>query len=427
MKPNIQVQQMSKLAKRTLRKPRGNTFTRLSPFAITPSFFHPVLPHETVQKIMYRSTVRTPLLAGQFQGSRLYNYFYFVPITRLSVFDGANGIRQMLLDPDTDVSGIKTTAHDASYFSAKGSIDYLKECMKVIMEDHFRYEGEAWDHALIGDYPAIRLDSESVFHSLIKASEYDAGVDLNLDLDNDGSITMKELNAAKIAWAHQVSSGVHEMQFEDWLTTFGVRNAKEPNEDEIEHIQTNRMWATPSRLIDPTDGGVSSVCQWDVDINIKDRKKYFKVPGFLVGMQCWVPKYYFSNQTGSVAGFMNSHEAFFSPLTSHVEHSGYEEYPLVAGGTGNGTAEGPLSSSTTEYMLDLKDLLMYGENFFNATPEFTLPRPKIDSLDTAYPTKAEGDAYILSTVVDKTAVSDGKYQLEIKSNLTDDSQAVKQV
>ena len=97
-----------------------------------------------------------------------------------------------------------------------------------------------------------------------------------------------------------------------------------------------------------------------------DKDRLFREPGFIIGLNVVKPKIYMKDQTGALASFMERLENWLPALS----HSHYEK-----GFIGFGPDKGPLPDKFLDgvtpegYWVDIRDLLLYGDQFLNFAPD----------------------------------------------------------
>jgi hypothetical protein len=156
-------------------------------------------------------------------------------------------------------------------------------------------------------------------------------------------------------WKLQRMNNFTDMSYEEFLSTYGV-HVKEAEDHIPELVRYVRDWTYPTSHIEPTTGAPTSAVSWKI-AERADKDRFFREPGFLFGCCVVRPKVYRSKQIGSVADLM---ENAFTWLPALVRDDYTASFTRVATGT-----SGPLSTNTDEYWIDLKDLLLYGDQFVN--------------------------------------------------------------
>ena len=337
------------------RTPRINFNLKHKPFVIQPFMCHPVLPGETMKNILLQARVVTDPLSSPLVGWWLGYWWFYVKHRDL---DGRDDFTEMMLDMDKDMSAYESAA-DVNYYHAGGGINWAKLCLKRIVEEYWRNEGEAWDAYMIDGMPIGSVNHETFMNSLVGASDFDL-FDQEVDgPDANTTIQASEVDAALRNWQMLRANNMTDMSYEDYLATFGVRTARqELHRPEL--IRFMQDWGYPTNTIDPATGSPSTAQSWSI-AERADKDRYFSEPGFVVGITCCRPKIYFENQAGSLVGQMKDALAWLPAMMHHDPATSLRKFA---------TGAGVLTTLTDAngYWLDMRDLLIYGEQFLNYDP-----------------------------------------------------------
>lgn len=362
---------------RSSRRPQHRFNIKFQPWQLQPIMMAPVLPGESLKNLMVQSqTWSTPLKANTLKniGWWCEYFFFYVKHRDLTGYEQAvDGLGKDLID--MFVSGESLAAHqdadgNAVTYCPPGGIDFLLEATKRIAEEYFRDEGETWDASTINGLPAVKIFGRGAsdgFEKLTLLSDYeDRRVDL--DVDGDGHITVDELNRAYLEWAAMHDAGMIDMDYEDWMRTYGSQSTI-PNVDRVDRHRPEDMahfrdFTYATNTVEPTTGVPATAVGWRT-AKRNDKAFFFKEPGWIVGYTCVRPKVYLQNQQGMIAAMMQTRESWLPAIlndeldVSHLE---------VAAATG------PLKDLFAEnYFLDLRDLLNYGDQFVNYAPADAAP------------------------------------------------------
>lgn len=344
--------------KRTQRVPRFpmHTFNiRHSPYEITPFFLAPVIPGETMKKLMFQARVVSDPIKNPLIGWWYETYWFYVKHRDL---DARDDLTAMMLDLDKDMSAYETNAVDEVYYAANGAINWAQLCTKRCVEEYFRNEGEAWDIATGPNglpLASTNLD-RSVFHSLIADDDRAPAEDIDVDLNADATVTAGEVTEAMRMYQFLVAHELTDMSYEDYLASHGVRTPSvEVHIPEL--VRYTRDWTYPTNTIDPSDGSPSSALSWSLRERA-DKDRYFSEPGFLIGLAVCRPKVYFRNQTGSVAGWMKDALSWLPAIMNDDPASSMQKHANTSGPL-------PTFADADGYWIDIKDLLIHGDQFVN--------------------------------------------------------------
>ena len=149
-----------------------------------------------------------------------------------------------------------------------------------------------------------------------------------------------------------------------------------------------------------------------------DKDRFFKEPGFILGVTVARPKMYLKNFDGQFSSIMNSAIEWLPALM--------KDDPATSLSLQTAT-EGPLATVVTDadgYIVDVKDLFLYGDQFVNVAKSgtglnmATLPNAALTNKD--YPSDADVDAlFVGSTDATRQVRQDGIVNLSILGALTD--------
>lgn len=362
---------------RKKRHPK-HSFNVLSyPFAIQPFMIAPVLPGETLQRLMFQSRCVTQPVKNALIGWWAEYYFFYV---KLSDLYEREEFKSMVLNPAWSPTNVTTAQGGTSlsqfdyYAGGTGMINYVELCRRRVIDEFFRDEAENYtDHELTdgtNTYAVAQIVGNSVFDSVALQDAMTAQ-DVNL-LDAAGTevLTAGEVAAGMQLWEQQRLYGITLLSYEDWLMQFGVNaEVEEPHRPEL--LRYVREWSYPTNTIDPTNGTARSAVSWTIQERA-DKARAFREPGFVFGVTCIRPKIYQRAQEGSFTSVMNDFRTWLPPFFANNPELSRK---LVAADAG------PLKTIVTDsdgYTVDIKDLLLYGEQFSNRS----LTATNLNFLDT---------------------------------------------
>lgn len=412
----VNVQEVAR-QQRKIRNPQHPFAVRSRPWAITPFFIAPVLPGETMRNLLLQSRAVSDPVKSKLVGWWKEYYFFYVKLRDL---DGRDDFANMMLDPSQSLSAYNTAAA-TYYYHKRTTVSWVRECLKRVTEEFFRYDGETWDGFKVGDLPAAMISTnKNVWDSLTLDADRAAIADVDVDQNSDGTITVSEIDKARFQWEVLRTQGMTTVTFEDYLATFGVRpNPEEAHRPEL--VRFIRDWQYPANTIDPGDGSASSALSWKI-VERADKDRYFKEPGFLFGVTVSRPKVYLGGQHGTMTDAMTDLYAWLPAiLRDDVEASWKKLDAFAHDFGGNGSSGG----NTGAVWFDLADLFMYGEQFVN----FALS--ETDAGLVAVPTAASQRRYASGTDADALFASaspanqvreDGIVSVSIASTVMDQSQ-----
>jgi hypothetical protein len=398
---------------RVLRKPVHHFHLRTRPWQIQPSFIAPVLPGETMKNLLLQVRAVTDPIKNPLIGWWYEHYIFYVKHRDLASRDL---LEDMMLDPNFSMTtaGL-TSAADTDYYHYAGHVNWAKLCLQRVTEEYFRNEDETWNGFLVGTMPAASVNDQSWLDSVRNDADYEA-VD---PVVADGADTGTALNASEVQQALRMynlqrMNNFTDMSYEEFLSTYGVHVAL-PEQHRPELVRYVRDWTYPTSHVEPTTGAPTSACSWKI-AERADKDRFFKEPGFLFGCCVVRPKVYRSKQIGSVVDLMENAFAWLPALLGDDYTASYQR---VATGV-----NGPLSTNVDEYWIDVKDLLLYGDQFLNfslAATDAGLVALPTTALQKRYAAAADADALFVSAAPANQIRQDGICSMQILGRQRDTS------
>lgn len=392
------------------RYPKHTFNVREVPFTAQPFMLARVLPGETLENLFFESRVVTDPIANPIIGWKKEYYFFYVRVTDLL----NDSIKNMFVDPNNaEIAGLDQAGNVARTYTAKGAIDWAGLCLDRIVTTYFRDEGETASQYAFTDGTRIVQIRESTF--------LDSLTDKDLLPEGDAianATDAGDLDRLMDAFSMLRSMGIADMTYEDWLRSNGIAI---PNKDENKPELLARFseFVYPANTIDPATGIPTSVCSW-VFKNGERKRKFFKEPGFLMGVSVTRPKVYFAGLAGSVAGFAQRAWDWTPNYAAQMPETSLK---FFAAGTG---PLGDRLNDTDGYWLDMRDELLYGDQWQNVLPfpansanpatlgnQHMLALPD-QSLNWKYPTEAMCKAFFTTPATAFYVRQDGYVSLSIK-------------
>ena len=397
----IAVKELPKMG-RHWRRP-SHPFQLVSkPYQIQPFFIAPVLPGETMKKLVFQARVVTDPIKHPLIGWWKEYYFFYVKHRDL---EDRDLLSRMMLDPTEDLSSLKSsTPVTKNFFFANAglpAIDWVAKCLKRVTECYFRDEGETQSASGTHDgmYLSAAFPREANWMDSLT-------VDANMPDADPNDASEQAQDPQYRMWQYMTQMQLINMSYEQWLRTWGVNTPKtELHEPEV--IRYVRQWQYPSNTIDPTNGAPSSAVSWSI-AERADKNRFFKEPGFLFGVTVTRPKVYAKNQKGTLSAFMQDALKWLPPMLSDDPSLSIIQF---ADNTG------PIDTTDTGgYWIDLRDYLMYGEHFTNvdlsaATDKSTVSLPAANG-SFKYPTSADITA-LFKTAGTESIREDGVVSMHI--------------
>lgn len=405
-----QVTMLKPVAKvgRKSRRPNYHFQIRHRPWQLTPFMIAPVLPGETLKNLMWQSRAVSKPVKAALTGWHLEYFFFYVKHRDLAERDL---LTDLMLDITTTTASLNTAAKVETYHRGS-SVDWLQLCLNRIKDTYFRDEDEIATAYDIGNLPAVHVNIQNWTDSLVTDGAY-AVNDPTLVVGGDDTVTGSEVSALLQQWEFLRANNMMDASYEDYLATFGVGSTRvELHRPEL--IRYQREWTYPSNTIDPATGAPSSALSWSV-ASRADKERFFTEPGFIVGLTVARPKVYLDNQQSTLT---NELDRAVRWLPAILNDDPYNSLATFAAGSA-----GPIAAASDGYIVDLKDLWLYGEQFVNfavADWENKVDLPDLAISNKRYPDAADADNLFVGTTAATRLISqDGVVMLDILSHMRD--------
>lgn len=393
---------------RVTRSPRHSFQLRQRPFLLQPFMIAPVLPGETMKSLLLQARCVTDPIANPLIGWWTEYYFFYVKHRDL---EGRDDFSEMMLDLDKDMSPYDRSTAAPAFYAKAGDRDWLQLCLNRITEEYFRADDET-TAPLIDGLPVVKINMDSVLNSAILDDNLELPIDEDVDANADGNITASEVDAAMRNWQFQRANNLTDMSYEDFLATYGIRPKPEEHH-RPELIRYVRDWQYPSNTVDPATGVPSSAVSWAISERA-DKDRFFREPGFIIGVCTQRPKVYLRNQDSAVSGHLRNALDWLPAIMRDDPWTSMRKYAETGG---------PFSvvSDAGGYWLDLKDLFIYGDQFINFSGTGITNGSFVDlptaGFNTLYPSATDIDAFFAGE--NKKVKQDGVVQLSILGALID--------
>lgn len=399
------------------RYPKHTFQTQELPFTAQPFFVAPVLPGETMNSLFFEArVVSDPILNSRIGWKKEFHFFY----CRMSDL-GVDGFKEMFIDPtNTDLAGTYGAANNVAWtYTAKGGVDWTERCVDRIVETWFRDEGQAvatWQTA--AGVPIVQLRESSFLDSATDDADFATGAAIS------GATNADDLDRLMDAFEQLRAMGIADMTYEDFLRSYGIAI---PNKDEgkPEKLGSFSEFAYPANTIDPTNGTPRSAMSWVFKNGIR-KPYFFKEPGFLVGLSITRPKVYFAGLAGQAAGFMTRAWDWMPNYLEKMPETSLKNFAADGGPLGDRT------SATNSFWLDMRDILLHGDQFqnvlaFNPAPAtvgashmLALPPNDLSDASWKYPSEAMCKSFFVDAGGTNFYVrQDGYVSLSVKGKQVD--------
>lgn len=396
------------------RYPKHPFLTQERPYTAQPFCIARVLPGETLQNLKMEARVVTDPVKNSIIGWKKEYYFFYIKVSDLML----DAVKDMFVDPtNAEIAGMDEAANIQRTYTAKGGIDWVGKCLDRVVEHWFRDEGEAANaYVTAAGDRIVQIRTNSFLDSLTDKDLVPEGGAISSAIDAG------DLDRLMDAYEMARSLGFAKATYEDFLRMSGI-SVPEKDEDKPELIGRFSDFQYPSNTIDPSTGVPSSAVSWVFNNGLRE-PKFFREPGFVLGVSVTRPKVYFSGLAGAAAGFAQRAWDWMPEYLMGMPETSLKQF---ASGTG------PIGDRLTDsdiYWLDMRDELLYGDQFQNvkafvansADPAtdgalhlMALPS---SALGWKYPTEAMIDSFFVNGT-SKYIRQDGYVGLSIKGKQRD--------
>lgn len=333
------------------RYPRHRFQVQEIPFTLQPFMLARVLPGETLTNLFFETRVVTSPIESPIIGWKKEFFFFYVKMSDLML----EAARSMFVDEgNTDVTATigATPANLQRNYAAAGGIDWLGLALDKIVLHWFRDEGEtAGQFATADGSRIIQIREQSWMDSLTDKDLVPEGAAIS------GATDMGDLDRLMDAFEMLRAMGMANMTYEDWLRSNNI-SVPEKDENKPEMLDKFAEFQYPSNTINPANGAAASACSWVFKNYIK-KPFFFKEPGFVVGVSATRPKVYFGGQSGYAAAFAARAWDWMPNYLRGMPETQLKQFAVDAGPLGVRAA------NTDSYFLDMRDELIYGDQFQN--------------------------------------------------------------
>lgn len=345
----------SKPKTRVPRRPKHTFHIKTYGYEISPFMFAPVLPGETLKNLLLQTRCVSVPLESTLIGHWLEHYFFYVKLTDL---DDYEDIKTMLMD--ATAASVTTEGADNQYLFAKsGAIAWQQMCLDRIVAEYFRDEGDA--ESVVGSttgLPFAYMDKSGFMDSFILDSAIQTD-NINTDTaDMEFDEFEKEFATYQMMRQNQLT----ELDFYEWLGSFGVRVSDDERPRKPELIRFFRDFSYPTNTVSG-DGSINTQMSWSVQ-GRADKDRFFKEHGFIVGVTVQRPKIYLGHQVQSAISLLDGALAWLPANLKEQTHISLQQI-------NSGDAKSPFESTlitgtgTADYWLDVRDLFVHGDMFQN--------------------------------------------------------------
>ena len=206
------------------------------------------------------------------------------------------------------------------------------------------------------------------------------------------------------------------MSYEDYLRTYGVKVDDPETVARPELLRYIREWSYPTNTVEATTGVPSSAVSWALSERM-DKDRFFKEPGFIVGVTCARPKIYFSLQRTAGVNLLDDAYAWLPALMRDDPATSLKRLASNADSI-------ITTSGNAEFVLDIKDLFVYGDQFVNfdidaGTADGSYVALPSAGLEKRYPTETDINGLFVGGTPTALVKQDGVARFSILGGLDD--------
>lgn len=317
------VQKLSQGARRRTRSPEYDFHLRHRAYVIQPFLYAPVRPGETLKSVMWQSRAVTDPVNNPLMGWHLEYYLFYVQLQDAVPVGQEDVWLKPLWDPATPFTtswGAEPVRLENGDNGGASNPDITYKMYTRIIEEYFREEGEVWNtaHKMSGALALARRNRKDVWES--SGAQYGTAVDVSINAA-DG-LSVQEIMDAMQDYAMLMDTSMGAVTtFEDYLASQGqgkfsdVKRAYRP-----ELIRVMKEWSLPVNTVNPADGVPSTAVSWAIS-GRADKDRYFKEPGYIVGLTLARPKTLKAHNS-SMANQFRTYEDWLPVQAMHNPQSG---------------------------------------------------------------------------------------------------------
>jgi len=407
--------------RRKIRRPTHTWKVKQPAFCFQPTMIAPVLPGETLKNARFQARAVTDPVNDRLSGWWLEHYLFYVPISAINeLTTTAKGI---FLDGGTTLKGAVTRTN-VNYMkddAGPEGYDWLEHATRAIINRWFRDEADTYatsaglfSAAPPGDgrWYKTKADPPGWMDSLRLESAAEADDVALIDAATSDVLYTSEVETAMRQWELLRYQGLTQQTYEEYLQTFRVRVPTEPGVGTVELLRYSRAWQYPSNTVVPTTGAVTTAVSWAVEEQA-DKDRFFREPGFLIMGTIARPKVFFGLQTSYAAMHMYDAFAWLPATLWQDQRVGVRQL----------AADQIIKDIGAVSEFDIKDLLMYGDQFIGGSISLTATNKSLVNLPVSgnrlFPTDTDVKALFVDTTTNYLVEQDGRCDLTIATSVHD--------
>ena len=265
----------------------------------------------------------------------------------------------MVLDPNTDMSSLKTGARVNWSYAYNGAIDWVSLCTQRVIEEYFRDPGEDWNTYTLDSVPQAAIYGMGLQDALEKLTlnankrTDESSFDL---ISGDGKLHPRDLDMRFQHWQALRDAGLMQMDYNNFVKTYGAETREDedsPNLHRPELLRYERQFQYPTNIVQASTGVPSVAVAWSVQ-DKEDKDYRFNEPGFIVSFMCVRPKVYLGNQEGAMVGSMDTGNFWLPALLNDNCEMAYHQFAQATGPP-------KTTMAATGYWIDTRDIFLNGD------------------------------------------------------------------
>lgn len=397
------------------RYPKHTFQVNAKPFTLQPMGIAPVLPRETLKNLKFEDRVVTNPILNPIIGWKQEFYCFYTRITDLL----NDAVREMFVDPtNAEITYGVEAATVPAWYCAKGGVNWLKLATQRVCDTWFRDDGEVMaDFALANGIPIVQVRQNSFLDSLTDKDLMPEGAAIS------GATDAGDLERLMEAFEQLRALGIANMTYEDFLRSYGIGiPGKDENKPELIWRSSDFQYPTNHIGTDATNQGVpTSAVSWVFNTGSRD-PKFFKEPGFITMYCVTRPKIYWGGLDGSAVGFMKRAWDWMPNYLRGMPETQLKSFAIDTGPLGD------RATNADGYFLDMRDLLLYGDQWQNVAADSAdpitqyashmLPLPSGTTIKYKYLTETMINNFFVDTAAPYVK-HDGYFSLSVKGHEVD--------
>lgn len=402
----VEIVQAISSSSRVLRRPQHPFQIRHRPWQIQPFALAPVVPGETLKNALLQARVVSDPIKNPLIGWWYEMYLFYVKHRDMP---DSSHFQRMVLEYGYDMTPTVAAAKIEHYHSGS-TVDWVDQCQRAVIPHYFRDDGELVSVASIGNLPAAKLNSSSWLDSVL----FDNAMVQGGTIPAGSTASATDLLMQQFELMRNLK--LTTMSYEEFLGTYGVRAElrEDPNKPEL--LRYVRDWNYPSNTVNPVDGTAASALSWAI-AERADKDRYFAEPGFIYGCAIARPKVYVSKQVGNASQMLADALTWLPHIMSAEPQTSLKKFVSTAG-----PLAGVQGAGVEPYWVDVRDLLMYGDQFVNfalSSTDAGMVALPTATLQKKYPSSADCDALFKAASPANQVRADGILSLTIAGQQRD--------